>query len=96
MGDDRPYRLDFPQEARLLVLMLPGTGLELPPSAVGSVTATRFRGDEGVGYSLHETTLEPGVELRFEYRSDYKLWIFKPFGGLMATSDATASTPQLV
>ena len=46
---DRPYRLDFPQEARLLVLMLPGTGLELPPSAVGSVTATRFRGDDGVG-----------------------------------------------
>ena len=33
---DRPYRLDFPQEARLLVLMLPGTGLELPPSAGGS------------------------------------------------------------
>ena len=26
-------------------------------------------GDEGVGYSLHETTLEPGVELRFEYRN---------------------------
>ena len=46
---DRPYRLDFPREARLLVLMLPGTGLELSPSAVRSVTATRFRGDEGVG-----------------------------------------------
>lgn len=46
---DRPYRLDFPQEARLLVLMLPGTGLELPSGAVESVTATRFRGDDGVG-----------------------------------------------
>ncbi len=25
--------------------------------------------DESIGYSLHETTLEPGVELRFEYRA---------------------------
>lgn len=46
---DRPYRLDFPGEARLLVLVLPGTGLEMSPGAVGAVTATRFRGDEGVG-----------------------------------------------
>ena len=46
---DRPYRLEFPQEARLLVLMLPGTGLELPRRAMGAVTATRLPGDEGVG-----------------------------------------------
>lgn len=46
---DRPYRLEFPEEARLLVLMLPGTGLELPRGAVSSVTATRLPGDEGVG-----------------------------------------------
>jgi AraC-like DNA-binding protein len=46
---DRPYRLEFPHEARLLVLMLPGTGLELPRGAVGSVTATRLPGEEGVG-----------------------------------------------
>jgi L-ectoine synthase len=25
--------------------------------------------EDGIGYSLHETTLEPGVELRFEYVS---------------------------
>ncbi|MFE7629933.1 helix-turn-helix domain-containing protein [Kocuria sp. NPDC057446] len=46
---DRPYRLEFPQEARLLVLMLPGSGLELPRRAVGTATATRLPGDEGVG-----------------------------------------------
>ena len=27
------------------------------------------------------------AEFRLEYRSDYKLWIFKPLGGVMATSD---------
>lgn len=46
---DRPYRLEFPQEARLLVLMLPGAELELPRRAMGAVTATRLPGDEGVG-----------------------------------------------
>lgn len=46
---DRPYRLEFPQEARLLVLMLPGAGLELPRRAVGTATATRLPGDVGVG-----------------------------------------------
>jgi AraC-like DNA-binding protein len=46
---DRPYRLEFPHEARLLVLMLPGTGLELPRRVMGAVTATRLAGDEGVG-----------------------------------------------
>lgn len=46
---DRPYRLEFPQEARLLVLMLPGSGLDLPRRAVGAATAIRLPGDEGVG-----------------------------------------------
>jgi hypothetical protein len=27
------------------------------------------------------------IEGRLEYRSDYKLWIFKPFGGVMGTDD---------
>ena len=27
------------------------------------------------------------IEFRAEYQSDYKLWIFKPFGGAMATTD---------
>lgn len=30
------------------------------------------------------------AEFRLEYWSDSKWWIFKPFGGLMATSDAAA------
>ena len=30
---------------------------------------------------------DDALEVRIEYRSDKKFWIFKPFGGLMATSD---------
>lgn len=30
------------------------------------------------------------AEFRLEYRSDYKLWGFKPFGGVMATSDGAS------
>lgn len=29
------------------------------------------------------------TEFRAEYRSDKKLWVFKPFGGVMATSDSS-------
>jgi hypothetical protein len=29
-------------------------------------------------------------EARLEYRSDYKLWVFKPFAGVMATSNSAA------
>tara|TARA_B100000686_G_C16791142_1_gene978816 strand:+ start:817 stop:1362 length:546 start_codon:yes stop_codon:yes gene_type:complete len=29
------------------------------------------------------------TEFRAEYRSDKKIWIFKPFGGVMATSDSS-------
>ncbi len=31
---------------------------------------------------------EEAAEFRLEYRGARRLWIFKPFGGLMATSDA--------
>ena len=31
---------------------------------------------------------EEAAEFRIEYRAARRLWIFKPFGGLMATSDA--------
>ncbi len=31
---------------------------------------------------------EEAAEFRIEYRSARRLWIFKPFGGLMASSDA--------
>ncbi len=30
------------------------------------------------------------IEFRAEYQSDYKLWIFKPFAGVMASSDGAA------
>ncbi len=33
---------------------------------------------------------DSAIEARIEYRSDRKFWIFKPFGGLMATSDLAA------
>jgi len=33
---------------------------------------------------------QTAAEGRLEYRSDIKLWIFKPFGGVMATSDGGA------
>jgi len=33
---------------------------------------------------------ETAAEGRIEYRSDMRFWVFKPFGGLMATSDGGA------
>lgn len=41
----------------------------------------------GAGYFDWNRQKEPAAELRAEYRSDYKLWIFKPFAGIMGTSD---------
>ena len=40
-----------------------------------------------VGYFDWNRTKNTAVEFRGEYRSDAKFWIFKPFGGLMATTD---------
>ncbi len=39
------------------------------------------------GYFDWNRTKNTAIEFRGEYRSDAKFWIFKPFGGLMATSD---------
>jgi lipid A 3-O-deacylase len=41
----------------------------------------------GAGYYDWNRQKNTAAEFRAEYRSDYKLWIFKPFGGVMATSD---------
>ena len=41
----------------------------------------------GGGYFDWNRQKAPAAEFRLEYRSDYKLWIFKPLGGVMATSD---------
>ena len=39
------------------------------------------------GYFDWNRQKNTAAEFRLEYRSDYKLWIFKPLGGVMATSD---------
>ena len=41
----------------------------------------------GAGYFDWNRQKAPAAEFRLEYRSDQKFWIFKPLGGLMATSD---------
>ena len=41
----------------------------------------------GGGYFDWNRQKSPAAEFRLEYRSDKKLWIFKPLGGLMGTSD---------
>ena len=40
----------------------------------------------GVGYYDFNRQKDEGAELRLEYRSDYKLWIFKPFAAAAYTS----------
>ena len=41
----------------------------------------------GGGYFDWNRQKAPAAEFRLEYRSDKKFWIFKPLGGVMATSD---------
>jgi hypothetical protein len=41
----------------------------------------------GGGYFDWNRQKSPAAEFRLEYRSDQKLWGFKPLGGLMATSN---------
>ena len=41
----------------------------------------------GAGYFDWNRQKAPAAEFRLEYRSDKKLWIFKPLGGIMGTSD---------
>ena len=41
----------------------------------------------GIGYFDWNRQKSPAAEFRAEYRSDYTLWVFKPFGGIMATSE---------
>lgn len=42
----------------------------------------------GAGYYDVLQTKHEAAEFRAEYRSDVKLWIFKPFVGLMGTTDS--------
>ena len=41
----------------------------------------------GVAYIDWNRQKNTAAEFRAEYRSDYKMWIFKPLAGVMATSD---------
>ena len=41
----------------------------------------------GAGYFDWNRQKETAAEFRLEYRSDRKLWIFKPLAGIMATTD---------
>lgn len=45
---DRPYTLSFEGAFTSLVVMFPKQLIDLPPDAVGQLTATRFCGDEGL------------------------------------------------
>lgn len=45
---ERPYTLTFDDDFRSLVLMFPQTVIDLPPDAVGQITATRIAGDQGI------------------------------------------------
>ncbi|GAA4661049.1 helix-turn-helix domain-containing protein [Arthrobacter cryoconiti] len=45
----RPYTLGFESDFRTLVLMFPHTALDLPAGSIGSLTAVRMPGDEGLG-----------------------------------------------
>jgi lipid A 3-O-deacylase len=40
----------------------------------------------GAGWYDFNRQKDQGAELRLEYRSDYKLWVFKPFAALAYTS----------
>lgn len=46
---DRPYTLDFEQDFRTLVVMVPQSVIDLPRDVVGQLTATRISGDDGLG-----------------------------------------------
>jgi L-ectoine synthase len=45
------------------------TGTERDVHGEGWRSRRLLLADDGIGYSLHETTLDAGIELRFEYRN---------------------------
>jgi hypothetical protein len=61
--------------------------------AVVQSPTTARAGDEpdfisfGAGYFDWKHRKNDAAEFRLEYRSDYKLWVFRPLGGVMFTSD---------
>ena len=68
-----------------LILFVLAPALMEPVSAAASETEflTLGVGDYDVYQNKHDA-----IELRVEYRSNKKIWIFKPLAGLMATTDS--------
>lgn len=46
---DKPYTLDFDDDFRTLVVMVPQAAIDLPRDVVGQLTATRISGEDGLG-----------------------------------------------
>ncbi|WP_323741214.1 helix-turn-helix domain-containing protein [Microbacterium sp. VKM Ac-2870] len=46
---ERPYTMVFDDDFRMMVVMFPQTLLNLPPEAIGQLTAVRFAEGEGIG-----------------------------------------------
>lgn len=59
----RPYRATFTGLTRQRVVMFPTRFLELPPSILARVTATRFSPEDGVGRALGPVLAELGATL---------------------------------
>jgi hypothetical protein len=67
----------------------------LSSNALGSPISLEMASDDSplISVSLAHTGLrrssEFATEARIEYRSSVQLWVFKPFGGMMANSNGT-------
>ena len=70
---------------KTLSLLVSGLALSLPGAAAAEDPDFL---SVGVGYYDVYQTKHEATEFRAEYRSDQKIWIFKPFAGLMATTDS--------
>ena len=69
----------------ILTALLVFSGLSLPagPARAGDPAFLSF----GVGAFDFNRQKDDGVEFRLDYRSDYKLWVFKPFLTAAAVSN---------
>ncbi len=73
--------------ARLIALVLAVMALSLPGSARAQDDDDPAFLSFSVGYFDVNEREEEAVDFRFEYRHDERLWIFKPWAGVEATSD---------
>jgi hypothetical protein len=72
----------------LLAVAAVAAGLAMAPSPARAEDPDFLVGSVG-WYDMNRRTNQAAA-FNMEYRSDYKLWIFKPFGGFMATTDGAA------